>query len=275
MTHLRILCGAVGFALILSSCSVSTKRAELQSDDDKPTEVADEVSLRADRSEVADLRKDIPDDVKKENDELALVLSMMKDGTDEPGKVRDRFNTAVRKKREKFDKTMRKQRDDFTKTERKTREEFLKNLKSERDSFVSGRKRTADARKEFFDDQDVKRRDFFSDQTDKRREFESEVNEERKTFEDYVREQTNRFNQEHREYSTAYYDRQKAEALKKRMAEKEKRINEEKALDAADSAAAQGITPAAATTRDADLEQFKNIPNVAPTQLGPKDDKGK
>ncbi|MES2855719.1 MAG: hypothetical protein V4692_07645 [Bdellovibrionota bacterium] len=212
-------------ASLLSACAVKSKRAELQDADDQPVGVADEMSLKADRTELDELRKDIPEDLKKENDELALVLSMMKDGTEEPGKVRDRFNTAVRKKREKSDKLMRKQREDFTKLERKTRDEFLKTQKSEREKFVDkAKKRSSDERRDFFNEQDTKRRDFFSNQSDSRREFESKITEDRKTFEDYVREQTNRFNQEHRAYSTGYYDRQKAEALKKRMDEKEKQI---------------------------------------------------
>jgi hypothetical protein len=251
-------------------CAVSSKRAELQDADEKPVGVADEVSLRADRSELNELRKDVPDEIKKSNDELALVLSLMKDGTEEPSKVRDRFNTAVRKKREKFDKQINKRREDFTKTERKNREDFLKQAKADRESFTR-KKHASDERKEFFDDQDTKRRDFFSDQQDKRKEFESQATEDRRTFEDYMREQTNNFNQELRAYSTQYYDRQKAEALKKRMAEKEKKLKEDAERAKNPGASSSGAVKPGEVPND--LEQFTQIPNVPPTKLGPGEDK--
>jgi hypothetical protein len=253
---------AAAFFTTLVSCAVSTKRPELQNSGEKPVGVADEVSLRSDRSDLNDLRKDVPDDVKKTNDELATVLSMMKDGTDEPSKVRDRFDSVVRKKREKFDNQLHKRREDFTKTERKTREDFLKQAGKDRDSF-SGKKHSSDARKEFFDEQDSKRREFFADQNDKRKEFESQIGEERKTFDDYMREQQNSFNQEHRAYSTRYYDRQKAEALKKRMEEKDREMKRPKE-SAGEPRSAQPETPN-------DLEQFGQIPEGPGTKLGPSD----
>ncbi len=229
------------FALA-SSCSAFDKRnsekekqeAAAKAAAAPSTQIPDEVSLKEDRAQLDELRKDIPEDVRRDNDEVAFILKNMATMEEEASKVRDRFNTAVRKRRDKMDKQLRKEREDFSKTERSTREDFLKKLQSEREDFNSS-KRDSKERKKFFDKQDGVRKEFFADQSEKRKDFEGNVTERRKAFEDYVREQSNKFNQEHRAYSQAYVERRQALELKKRAEEKGKRLEKQKAIDASEA----------------------------------------
>src|SRR3954465_589750 len=154
------------------------------------TKIPDEVTLKEDRSQLDELRKDIPEDVRRENDEVAFILKNMATMEEEPSKVRDKFQTAVRKRRDKMDNQLRKERDDFSKNERTSRETFLEKLKSEREDFNAS-KRDSKERTRFFDKQDGARKDFFADQSEKRKDFESNITERRRDFEDYVREKTN------------------------------------------------------------------------------------
>ena len=239
--------------------------------------VPDEVSLQADRSQFDELRKDIPAETKRENDELAFIRGLMAEGTEEPSKVRDRFSKAIRDRRERFDRDMRKRRDDYTKVERKNREDFLKNAEREREG-IRKRQMSGDERKRFFADQDAKRQDFFSQQNDKRKDFESKVTEDRKAFEDYARERTNEFNAEYRDYTAAFYDRKKGIDMKKRAEKKAKEIEKRDAASAPQSpiggpapSAGMITTPAAQSADDKVLEDFKNLPKLPATPLGAGD----
>lgn len=221
----------VGAILVSVSCSSTNKT----SDDAAATENRDavldgkapilsesqpEVSLRADRSELDQFRKEIPDEVKKQNDEIALMMSyVVRDSEEDPQRLRDRFNTALRKKREAVDKQIRRVREDFSKRERKERETFLKKMKEQRDDFV-GRKRSADDRKRFFEDQEEKRKAFMADQQEKRKDFEMRVQDERKNVEDLIRERQNAFNQEWRSYQTRYTERRRQLDSKRKMEQK-------------------------------------------------------
>ena len=222
----------VAIAGIVSACAGMKSRSNLKTAEgaasDKPSLMKDrpgEVSLRSDRSHLDDFRKDIPEEVKKSNDEIAAIMSfIVRDSEEEPNRLRERFSTALRKKREATDKKLRHAREDFTKHERADREAFMKKSKDERDRYVSGGKRTTDERKRFFDDQEDRRKVFFADQSEKRKDFEQHVSEERKAVEDYNREKQNAFNQECRSYQTRYTERKKQADLKKRMEEKSREL---------------------------------------------------
>lgn len=217
------------FATLQAGCGVKTVRSgsETEPTGAVSTEASSaekgsssEVSLKADRSELDKLRSEIPDEVKRQNDEIALILSFINRETEEePNKVRDRFSTALRKRREALDKHLRRTRESFSKTEKKEREEFLKRSKEDRAEFLE-RKRSPDDRKRFFEDQEDKRKGFFADQTEKRKDFESSVQDERKRMEDFIREKQNQFNQEWRDYQIRYTERKKQNELKKRMEQK-------------------------------------------------------
>lgn len=234
-----------------------------------------DVSLKSDRSELDKLRSEIPDDVKKQNDEIAMVLSYVyRESEEEPNRLRDRFQAAIRKRREAMDKHLRQSRDSFSKEERRLRDEFLKQSKAERDEYLS-RKRSQDDRKKFFDVQEDKRRAFFADQTEKRKDFESQVQDERKKLEDFVREKQNLFNQEWREYQTRYTERRRLNDTKKKMEEKARQLEKRGAQTFSvgqQSQIAEAGQPSQAP--DGSLEEFNKIPpgpgiKLAPSKKGP------
>ncbi len=183
---------------------------------------SEEISLKADRSEFDELRKDMPAEVRKENDELAGILQLLKSPNGEyerPEKIRERFSKIMRDKRERNDKQFRQEREDFNRLEKDKRAEFTENQKSEKEDFLDD-KPTSEKRKRFFDKQEEKRSRFYDDSREKRRSFEAEISTRRKNFEDYNREKTNLFNAELRNYQKEFDEHRKGEDLKKRMQQK-------------------------------------------------------
>jgi hypothetical protein len=220
-------------------------------------EVPDELSLKADRSALDEERKDIPEDKRRDNDELAALLQLIQaKPNQEPGEVRERFNKVIRDRREKSDKTFRRRREEFSKTETRSRESFLKTAKDERDSYLKS-KHTSDDRKDFFDRQEDQRKSFFSDQTEKRNDFEAKMTDDRKTFEDYIKEKTSQFNDEMRAYTAAYYDRQKGEALAK---------------EAKSKARVKSALPSSRAGQADHQDEIETIPQGPSIPLGPPSD---
>jgi hypothetical protein len=275
---------ALAGCLAMSGCSVKTVRNEENSAAGEVLSpvgasgvdaVSADVSLRADRSELDKLRSEIPDDVKAQNDEIALVLSYVyRDSEEEPNRLRDRFQAAIRKRREAMDKQLRRSRDSFSKEERRSREDYLRNSKEERDEFLE-RKRTSDERKKFFEEQEDRRRVFFADQAEKRKDFESQVQDERKRLEDFVREKQNQFNQEWREYQSRYSERRRLIETKKKMEEKARKL-EQRQTPTSNSGVPSALAPSAvgAQVPNGSLEEFNKIPAgpgipLDPTKKGP------
>ena len=153
-------------AFMATSCETPAPKPRPQPKGDAAP-IPDEVSLREDRSSLEELRKGEPEEIKKQNDELALLLGLMKDGTEEPSKVRERYNKIVRDKREKMDKRLRKERDAFSKSEKKGRDDFMKAAAKDRSKFMA-RKRSPEASKDFFDQQENKRKARFDEEREKR-----------------------------------------------------------------------------------------------------------
>lgn len=173
--------------------------------------VDEKYSLSADRKAFDELRKDIPSEKRKENDELALTASLFADESKSPAQVREKFDNLLRKKRELFQKDMNKLREAYSKDERKRREAFMKQQEDERAAFQK-RKVTPSERTDFFNELETKRRDFYAEERSKRDEFEETMRDDRKNFDDYAREKANEFNQEHRAYTKRYEELQKAKA---------------------------------------------------------------
>ncbi len=167
--------------------------------------VDDQYRLSKDREELSKHREQIPEEKRKENDEVAFTLGLMSELRLTPTEVREKFNTAIRKKRDLFNKDMKKYREDFAKSEKQERDKFAKEIESERKD-IRGKKLSSDQRKEFSEKIEAKRKDFYLAQREKREQFESEIRAQRKNFEDYAREKNNDFTQEHRAYSKRYQD---------------------------------------------------------------------
>ncbi len=211
-----------------------------------------EVSLKADRSQLDDLRKEIPDEKKKENDELAAILDLFTSGgyDQEPNHIREKFDRIVRDKRLRMDREMRKARDEYNKEERKKRADFTHLQKQEHDDFEKKKPRPED-RKDFNSEQESKRQEFYSDERNNRAEFESNMNEKRHDIDDYLHSKSQQFSDELRNYSRDYYNRK---TVKDSKAQKKTLHNEKPGVPEAN-----------------DLDDFKKIPNSPGVHLAPED----
>jgi len=218
LTKIISVCALLG----VSSCASWFKR-EAPKPIEKPRH--EEISLKEDRDALEELRKEIPDERKLLNDQLAAIIKDMNSEKNlEPSSVRSRFQREVRLRRERLDQKLRRDREQFNQDEKIKREKFLEELKTERQAYTrralsatGDREEARRLREKFYQDQDVRRRQFFAQQTDQRRDFESQQTSERRDFEAYIREITNQFNHEWRNYSRLYQERRQAEGLKKRQ----------------------------------------------------------
>lgn len=179
--------------------------------DDRKTidkELDSEVSLKADRSELDELRKEVPETKRQTNDELALYLGMMKQGEEKPEILRNKFSSLMQKRRSNFRTKVQKLRSDYSAAETRRRDDFLAKQKGKRD-LNTKLKRSAGKNKQFFADSERERNTFFAEQRSRRQAFEEEITAQSKDFESYMRERNNEFNEQYRLYSRDYMERKK------------------------------------------------------------------
>ncbi len=174
---------------LLSGCSTSSENG---SDADQPL-VQSEYKLKQDREAFEELRKEVPPNVKEENDELAFLEQLFLNPLKNPSEIRDQFNKALRKKREALSKDLQRSRETFVKIERKERDSFSRKAKDKREQFKS-QKLDREKTKEFYDELDLERKDFNAAQKDKRDLFESQMKDARKNFDDYSKVKQTDFN---------------------------------------------------------------------------------
>jgi hypothetical protein len=260
----------------------------------EPGKIFEEVSLKSDRAKMDELRAAIPESQRKENDELSGIDEFFAGGEQEPNRVREKFEHALRSKREKMNGILRKKREDFANLEKKTRDEHLKKSTAARNDMVKG-KLSADERKEFASEQEQIRAQHFGEERDRRKAFESEITDQRHTFEDYAREKRGQFDQRWREYRISFEERKKALKLKADMFSQQMRIgpggrptgaalrkiengirgqagsligSSSEAAAAPSGAIGNAGGETTAPTPDPDFEAFKNIPPGPGTKLG-------
>jgi hypothetical protein len=182
----------------------------------------DEVSLKADRSSLDELRKEVPEEKKKENDELALILQVMNAKDKKPYEIREKFNTIMRKKREEFSKGQRRTRDEFTKRERAEREKFTKDQKEISDRFYRY-KASSEERRNFSQEHNSRQQQYYSDSKSRRQAFEDDMRSREKDFSALVQEKNKEFEEHFKAYSKEYKEKMDLEAAKKKAAEADKK----------------------------------------------------
>jgi hypothetical protein len=168
-----------------------------------------EVSLKADQAKVDELRKNIPDEVKKSNDRLGDMLRRWKDSQMEPEKLRDRFSDEIRKSRLEIEKRHHRERDDFNRAQKDKRRDFQDKQKDDRDHFLSS-KHDSEKRSEYMNRLSEDRDRFNSDIHDERDEFEDRIREERKNFESDIADRWSEFRNEFPEYVKEYSEKKEA-----------------------------------------------------------------
>lgn len=173
------------------------------------SESSGELSLAEQKNEIEELRKNIPEDKRRENDKLKDILTLMHNPQLSPEVMRERFNRVTQRLREGHRRDTQRARDEFNKTQKNERNEFQKKAKEKRDEFTK-RKRSSEERKEFFAEQDQERRKFNADQNDKRDLFYSDAKIKNDDFMQGLKDQTSEFNAQLKAYSVKYREKQEA-----------------------------------------------------------------
>lgn len=223
------------------------------------TSNTEEISLKADRKILDKYRAEIPEDIKEENDFMALVLKDMAEVKMNPRDVREHYYKEVRRKRDAFNRQHRMIREKFNRDDKKKRAEFLSNLKKERASFVAT-KPTSKESSEFFQEQNTKRSAFFQDQADARKDFSSEIESARRDFNDDMNLKQKQFDDVHREYIKNYQEM-----------EKQKKMKHEPAIQPSYPVTSQqqvDLSPASYPGQEKDLQEFDNLKDVKRQRLG-------
>jgi hypothetical protein len=209
MMSSRVSAGAILTLTLCVGCMHPSMQASR--DQDRATiqkELSGEMSLKADREALAEMRKGIPAEKQKSNDELALYLQLMKQGTEQPAIVRDKFTVLMEKKRASFRDKVQKLRASYSRSETKRRDEFLDSQKAKRTDYLKSKRKPEEMR-EFFGEQDKDRQAFFSDERDRRASFEADINGQSKDFDSYMHEKLNEFNEQYRLYSKQFSEKPK------------------------------------------------------------------
>lgn len=215
-----------------------------------------EVSLQGDKAELEKLRKDIPQDVKRENDDLGFILKLFEDKNRKPSKIKTQFNRSFNRLRKKKQQEFKKIRKEYTKAEKKVRKKFIADEKQKRKKFLDD-KPSRDAKKSFFDEERTRRKDFFADEKLKRRDFEADIRAKRKDFDDYLKDRRRDFDDRYRQFVKD----------QREMKQKKKRLQQQRVH--------QSATPAGAALSPQNqkyLDDFKKIPRKGGVRLVPPQD---
>jgi hypothetical protein len=168
-----------------------------------------ETSLSDDAKSIEELRKNIPEAKRRDNDQLKEILGLMGEVKEPPQRIRDRFHRTTQRIREGHRRDVKRQRDEFNRIEKSARDDFFKKLKDEREENLSNKKLTREERQRFTEDQDRRRREFTGDERDRRQRFNSDLRQAEDDFSANLRDKTTEFNQELRAYTARYNDWQK------------------------------------------------------------------
>lgn len=200
-------------SLVLMSCRTGPKAEEDAPSAQVREELQDEISLKADRESLSELRAAIPEEKKQNNDELALLLGLMGEIKLKPSDIQGRYQNLAQKHRKKFRDRVSKLRDQYRREESKRREGFLREQKSLRDDFKH-KKADREESKEFFAEQDRRRQEFFANEKDRRKDFESEIQTQSKDFDSYMNEKQKEFSEQLRLYSKRFHEAEKEKSKK-------------------------------------------------------------
>lgn len=217
-----------------------------------------ELSLEQDRKELDKLRKDIPSDVKVENDDLAFILKLFDDKKRESNGIRREFDNAINRVRKKKQSDWKKIRDDYNKKEKEIRSAYVSAAAQKRKEFLASKPVKENSDRFFAEERDA-RKAFFSDERDKRGDFESDQKAEKKTFEEFISGKRKEFDDLMRIF------RKDQEELK--ILERQKR-KATQSLNNGSSVGRKEVSP----ENQKHLEEFQNIPKGPGVPLEPQDE---
>lgn len=218
---------------------------------------SEELSLKQDRKHLDELRKDIPEDVKKENDDLAFLLKLFEDKSRQPMKIRKQFDQVYNRLRKNKQKEFKKERDDFTKKEKKNRKTFISDAKNKRKKFLDGNP-SKESKKEFFEEERTNRKEYFAEEREKRKDFESDLRARRKEHDGFLKDKRKEFDDRLRQFKKE----QKEMKDMQRKAEMQRSRPKSLAVDT-------DLSP----TNKQYLQDFSKIPKRGGHTLAPPDEK--
>jgi len=180
-----------------------------------------ETTLSEDRAAVEELRKNIPSEKKRENDQLKEILSLMGEVKEPPQRIREKFDRSTQRLRDEHNRKMRKERERFNHESKKKREEFFDRQKEQREEFKekdsSRDRRGREKRQKFYDDQDRERRDFLAEDRETRDQFNADSKQKNDDFNYMMRERSEDFKEQLKAYTfryNEYMSQKKSEKLK-------------------------------------------------------------
>ena len=191
----------LAIVLFITGCALSTER-QVKNQSDSDMSDAD-VSLKSDRAEIEKLRKSIPEDRRKRNDELKSILHFFGEVRLPPETIQEKYERMFEHERDKFDHEKEKAREKFDRQEQKERDAFEKKLKDERREYLKGH-HSSNEREQFFSDQEDKREAFNNDELEKRDEFDSAWREKTDDFNSDMNDKRQEFMEQFRDYTVRY-----------------------------------------------------------------------
>lgn len=238
---------------ILFVCTQALASSSEPKEEDVDTS-SQELSLKQDRAELDELRKEVPEDIKQSNDDMAFILKLFENKARKPSKIRSQFTKVYNRTRKKKQKEFKKERNQFTKAEKKRRKAFQKQAKKKRQEFLDSDPEKDD-KKEYFAEERVRQKEFYNDERDKRKEFEADLRARRKEFDDYLKDRRKDFDDRLRQF-------RKEQKEMKRMQRKMKKQRSSRATSTEISPENQKY-----------LSDFDKIPRKGGHRLAPPDEK--
>lgn len=166
-------------------------------------QLSGEISLKQDRHELDELRKEVPKEKKEANDELAFSLNQTADLKEEPSKIRQRFQNLVERKRRRFNEKVQKIRNKYQTDETRRRDDFFRDQNEKRDKFRAAKRSTRDSN-DFYSQQDRDRLEFFAREREKRADFDDEILQQTKDFNEYMKMKHDEFTEQMRNYTQRF-----------------------------------------------------------------------
>lgn len=218
----------------------------------------EEISLEQDRKELEKLRKDIPEETKSENDDLAFILKLFDDKKRDSNSIRRQFDNTISRLRTKKQREFKKVRDDYNKQEKDKRTSFIAAAAKKRKDFL-GSKPEKTVSNQFFEDERNERKSYFSDEKDKRTDFEADQSAAKKSFEEFISEKRKEFDDQMRSF------KKDQEELK--ILEKQKK----KAIETT-GAVPSSAPPEVLEENQKLMKDFEKMPKGAGEKLAPPDE---
>ena len=183
-------------SIIIFTVSCATRRTN----DKMPSykvreELGKEIRLSDDSKELSSLRRDLPEQKRQDNDDLAEYLRKLQLAERDPDKARSEFNQLLQSRREKFRNALTKIRESYSADERKKREEFNAGQNKKRETIRKRNLKPKDSQEAYYQLSE-EQKEFYANERLRRKDFEAEIQTQMKDFDFMIRERQQAFNEQ-------------------------------------------------------------------------------